>query len=113
MIIEQALVVPFIIGVTQLIKPVKKYYKLHGIIAFLLSIVGTVLVALYNLDREAFYAMDAYSIMKFSVENLFLAVTTWLSSSKLYDMVHGSKKKDEKFKEQLETALLGNIDADH
>ena len=96
--LEQAAVVPLIIGITQAVKPFKRFYKLHGVIAFAIAIVGTLCISIYNLDKEAFYALGTYEIVRMGINCLFTAAATWLSASKLYDLAKGRIEKNGKHK---------------
>lgn len=107
---EQAAVVPAIIVITQVVKPFKKYYKFHGLIALLVAVLGTIGVGLINMGEQAFYSMNSYNVLTFTIMSMFTAVTTWLSAAKIYDMSLGKKKVEKKVQEMLEAELVMGID---
>ena len=100
-VIEQAGVVPVVIVVTQVLKSFKEYYKFHGLVAFVVALLCTAGVSFYNMPEEVFNSMTLLGIIKFLVESLFMAVATWLSAAKIYDLSLGKKKKIGELKEIL------------
>jgi hypothetical protein len=109
-VIEQAAVVPAIIVVTQVLKPFKKYYKAHGLVALAVAVLGTLGVGLINMGETAFYGMNSYAVITFVIGSMFTAVTTWLSAAKIYDMSLGKKKAKKKVQEMLEEEFMKGVD---
>jgi len=104
MVIEQAAVVPAVIIITQIIKPLKKISGYSGVIALLVAFVGTAMVSLYGMSEETFNGLGSYGLVKFLIECFFTAIATWLSASKIYDLVYGDKKWDK----EVEVKLIDN-----
>lgn len=92
MLVEQAAVVPVVIGVTQVLKPFKKYYVYHELLSLIIAFLGTLLVILYSMNEEAFNALTKFALLRLVTESIFTAFATWLSAAKLYDISLGKMK---------------------
>ena len=87
--LEQAAVVPIVIGITQVLKPFKRYFKYHDLAALIIALFGTLGVILFNMSEETFMSLTKLGMIKLTVESVFTAFATWLSAGKLYDMSIG------------------------
>ncbi len=94
LILQQSIVVPFIILVVQLLKPYKRYYKHHNVIALLLALIGTAAIVVYNMTEQQFYAMNSFQWIRFSIESVILGMGSFLSAGKAYDMIRDRRKNN-------------------
>lgn len=93
--------VPLVLVITQVLKPFRKYYKFHEVIALIIALVGTAAVTLYNMDESTFKALTLLGSIKFIIECVFTAVASWLSASKVYDLSIGKRKAEKEIEEAL------------
>lgn len=112
-ILGNAGVVPIVIFLTQLIKKkVGKFKYGSDVLALGLSLVLCLGWEFYYMSIEAFQtwqAMTGLETFRWGIDQLITGFATWLAASKIYDLGHGNKKKEqEKVKLQAEIVKLKN-----
>jgi hypothetical protein len=108
--VEQALVVPAVIVIVQILKPIiKPRDNYSGLIALIIAFIGTAMVSIYSMTEEAFNQIGTYSFIKLIVECSFSAIATWLSASKIYDLVYGDKKWDAELVTKLQSRYVKGV----
>ncbi len=122
-VLGNAAAVPIIIFLTQFLKKNLKFNRGSDFMALLLSVVVCSGWEIYNITPEAIQELSAGFIMKFrfGVDLIVTSFATWLAASKVYDLGHGTKKKDKRVaaeKQELRNEIVklkngnGNGDAD-
>jgi hypothetical protein len=98
-------VIPVVIFLTQLIK--KRFgngfkYKSDAI-ALVLSFILCIGWTFYYMTPEAFNTLAASMFLakfRWGIDQLVIGFATWLAASKLYDLGHGNKKRENKVIEE-------------
>ncbi len=122
-VLGNAAAVPIIIFLTQLLKKNFKFNRGSDFMALLLAVVVCSGWEIYNITPEALQELSTGFIMKFrfGVDLIVTSFATWLAASKVYDLGHGTKKKDKRVaaeKQELRNEIVklkngnGNGDAD-